>query len=177
MLPNTFEAGARRSSSRGAVQVLEIALEVNGRLFRNACDGVTAEDFSVRVTDRMNPMLWIAGHIARMREHMARLLDAFLDDHSDDQRMRAFDQPFDPKASYPEKDEILAAWNEVTWALHSRLRVASEADLTCPAPMAFPVGEQTIGDSLSFFVQHEGHHVGQLALLRRALGYEPARYA
>lgn len=158
--------------ARGAARLLEIGLDVNGRLFRNALDGVSDDDFSTRLNERTNSMQWIAGHLARTRVKMAQLVDADVKD----QGMGVFDAPIDPATDYPDKEAIVKAWNEATKALLERLPHVSEADLSRPAPMKFPVSEQTIGGGIAFLVEHEGYHVGQLGFVRKALGYEAVLY-
>lgn len=156
-----------------AAHLLELCLEVNGRLFRTVLDGVSGEDFSARVNDRTNSMQWVAGHLARTRVQMARLVGAAVDD----QGMSAFDEPIDPHAVYAGKEAILNAWNAASTALLERLPAVSEADLARPAPMQFPLADHTIGGGIAFLTEHEGYHIGQLGFLRKAHGYEGVLYS
>lgn len=157
--------------ARGAARFLELGLELNGRLFHNALDGVSDEHFSARLNDRTNSMLWVAGHLAQTRSNLAKLVDA-----SVDVDLSMFDDPIDDRADYPGKQAIIEAWNAVSEALYVRLGDVTAAELARPAPMRFPVSEQTIGGGVAFLTEHEGYHIGQLGFLRKAHGYEAVVY-
>jgi len=51
------------------------------------------------------------------------------------------------------------------------------SDLERPAPHVFPIegGESLLG-CLAFLVQHDSYHLGQVAFLRRYLGFEAMSY-
>ena len=58
--------------------------------------------------------------------------------------------------------------NAMLWL--AKLASLDEKYLASPATMALP-GVRTIADQLGFFALHDTYHVGQLAYIRKALGY------
>jgi uncharacterized damage-inducible protein DinB len=62
----------------------------------------------------------------------------------------------------------------VTGEVSSRLRSAwaklTEERLSSPASLPIP-GIKTFADELAFFALHDSYHVGQLAYIRKSLGY------
>jgi uncharacterized damage-inducible protein DinB len=51
------------------------------------------------------------------------------------------------------------------------------ADLDAPLTTQFPgAADQTVLSALTFLVQHDSYHVGQLALLRKYVGLPAMRY-
>jgi uncharacterized damage-inducible protein DinB len=58
----------------------------------------------------------------------------------------------------------------ITPRLHAKLTELDDAFLAGPARLQVP-GTRTAADELAFFALHESYHVGQLAYLRKGLGY------
>ena len=149
------------------VPIVEI-LELDTRLFEKALADLDREALVRRIVANSNPIIWIAGHLTWARFSMAGLLDAKL----------TF--PFPPvfgrgavlgdEASLPHADEVLSAWRDVSDILADRLSEATEAQLMAPSPRPLPIGDKTILGMIAFLTYHEGYHIGQLALLRKALG-------
>ena len=161
-----------KPAGAGAAPLLRLGLDLNTQLFQRVLEPVSERDFTRRLTDRTNSMQWIAGHLVDTRAQMVRLLGAEVSVEG----LEPFRRPLDPTASYPAKADLLRAWREVSGSLERELRRATPAALTGPAPMRFPVAEQTIGGAIAFFAQHEGYHIGQLGLLRKACGYAAVRH-
>ena len=69
----------------------------------------------------------------------------------------------------PPLAELLAAWDAVDGTLAVGLTTLSSAALDALAPHRYPGGDPSVLGTIAFLVQHDRYHVGQLALLRRAL--------
>ena len=54
--------------------------------------------------------------------------------------------------------------------LDERLEAVEGAALAAPAGMSFPTGDDTVLGALAFLSFYESYHVGQMAMLHRALG-------
>jgi uncharacterized damage-inducible protein DinB len=50
------------------------------------------------------------------------------------------------------------------------LQALDDASLAQPSTMPVP-GTKTVADLLAFFALHDSYHTGQMAYLRKALGY------
>jgi len=73
--------------------------------------------------------------------------------------------------SYPDVAEIVALWDSVTDKLMTRLGVLGEDELSQPAPFSVPTGDKTMRGAIIFLNFHETYHLGQMAYLRKWLGY------
>jgi uncharacterized damage-inducible protein DinB len=71
---------------------------------------------------------------------------------------------------YPSRSEIERVMGEITARLHAKLAALDDTYLAAPARMQVP-GTKTVADELAFFALHESYHVGQLAYVRKGLGY------
>ena len=69
-----------------------------------------------------------------------------------------------------EADAVLSAWRDVSGALTRAMTEATEIQLVAPAPRAFPIADKSVLGALTILTYHEGYHLGQIALLRKALG-------
>jgi uncharacterized damage-inducible protein DinB len=73
---------------------------------------------------------------------------------------------------YPSRDEIERVMRDVSPRLHARLASLDDEQLAGPATMQLP-GAKTVANQLAFFALHDTYHVGQMAYIRKALGYAP----
>jgi uncharacterized damage-inducible protein DinB len=67
---------------------------------------------------------------------------------------------------------MLEVSREVNARLYARLAEVTETALAQPPTRTFTHAVQTVRDQLAFLVMHDTYHVGQLAYVRKALGYE-----
>jgi hypothetical protein len=77
----------------------------------------------------------------------------------------------DSNVSYPEIQEVVSLWDLVTEKLMSRLSLLSDEELSKPASFPVPAGEKNQRGAIFFLNYHETYHIGQMAYLRKWLGY------
>ncbi len=144
---------------------------INDGFVLPAIAGLTQNELWQAPTDRNNAMLWIAGHVVQTRAMILQLLGESVD--------TGWGKLFDrgtPAAKlhdaerYPSGSDIERVMREVTPRLHSKLASLDDRYLAAPARMQVP-GTKTVADELAFFALHESYHVGQLAYVRKGLGY------
>jgi uncharacterized damage-inducible protein DinB len=144
---------------------------INDGFVLPALEGLTHDELWKTPTDRNNAMLWIAGHVVQTRAMMLQLLGEAVD--------TGWGKLFDRGASaakiadadrYPSRDDIEKAMREITPRLHAKLASLDDTYLAGPARLQVP-GTKTVADELAFFALHESYHVGQLAYVRKGLGY------
>lgn len=84
----------------------------------------------------------------------------------------------DEAARLPSLDVIRDAWTSASHALRDRLETISSQELEAAVSNAPPVpGTDKSGlGLLTFLVQHESHHLGQLATLRKYVGLPAMKY-
>ncbi len=133
-----------------------------------ALNGLTHEQLWHALTDRNNAMLWVAGHVVQTRAMVLQLLSEQVD--------TGWGHMFDRGATigdvrqYPSRDDIERVMRDVSSRLHTKLSSLKDQDLAVPASMQLP-GTKSVADELAFFALHDAYHVGQLAYIRKGLGY------
>jgi hypothetical protein len=144
-------------------------------LFRNCLDGLTDEQAAIRPTGSTNNAAFVAAHLTNSRFYLLKLLGA---------------AEQDPLASYldgrksldeverlPPLTEIHAAWSTAAHLLRDRLAALTPGDVDGPSPVTrFPLSNGTLLGTLTFLVQHDSYHVGQLSLLRKYCGLPAMRF-
>lgn len=136
-----------------------------------ALEGLTDEELWRAPTGRNNAILWIAGHVVQTRANILQLLGEPVDTGWG----TVFDRGAPPAMvedarRYPSRGDIAKAMGELTPRLHAKLASLDEPSLAAPARLRVP-GTNTVADELAFFALHESYHVGQLAYVRKGLGY------
>jgi len=148
-------------------------LRLNTDLLHNALDGVSDADAGRRIAGT-NPAAFLAAHLVDARHFLAGLLGAPLADPFGD-ALRDVRSADDVKV-LPPLAEILSAWDAIASHVDGALRAATADQLAARSPQAFPVGDPSLGAGIAFLMQHESYHIGQMALLRRQLGYPAMTY-
>ena len=141
---------------------------INDDLMCRALDGLTPEELWRAPTDRNNPMLWVAGHVVQTRAAVLRLLGDPVETGWGDMFDRG--STIDAANEYPPREEIERVMREVSPRLQAKLALLDDASLARPASMALPRAK-TLADELAFFALHDTYHVGQIAYIRKGLGY------
>lgn len=149
-------------------------LELNGALFLNALDGL--DDATGRRT---------VGRSARRIDHVAaHLLDARgslgtlvgLDVRHDLMAVLAEASSFEALGDHAPLSAVRAAWVDLSPALTARLESLDPVQLTEPSSHAYPISDRSLLGAVTFLLQHESYHLGQLGLLRRELGFPAVLY-
>lgn len=133
-----------------------------------ALEGLSHEELWRPLTTSNNPLLWVAGHIVQTRAMVLQLLG----EQAETGWGTLFDRGAkigDPK-DYPSGAEVARVMSEVSLRLHAALAALEDEQLNRPASLPIP-GLKTLSDELAFFALHDAYHVGQLAYVRKGLGY------
>lgn len=149
-------------------------LRLNTVLFRNCLDGLSDEQALTRPSNATNSAAFIAAHLASSRFFLLKTLGvgeadplaAYLDGR----------QGIDDIAQLPPLREIQAAWTQGAHLLRDRLDRLTSADMDAPSSIGFPLANGTLLGTLTFLVQHDSYHLGQLSLLRKYAGLPAMRY-
>jgi uncharacterized damage-inducible protein DinB len=156
------------------IQPLSAILRLNTRLLLNCLDGLTDETARSRHAEGANSAAFVAAHLTDSRFFILRMfggtlanpLSVFLD------KAKSIDDITD----WPSLDLIRAAWSDVSAAIDAALVESSPDDLEQPVDARFPGVERTRLGALTFLVQHDSYHIGQLALLRKPAGLPAMSY-
>ncbi len=143
---------------------------VNNGLFLSSFTGVAAGDITTKIHENGNFLLWIAGHMTISRYLLAGLLGV--------ERKHPFGSLFDRGAvvnrttDYPAIEDIKDAWATISDLLFSRLEELTVEDVIATSPLTLPTRDKSILATMAFLSLHESYHAGQLAYIRRSLGYD-----
>jgi uncharacterized damage-inducible protein DinB len=135
-------------------------------------EGLTHDDALVQPAGGGNCVNWLLGHLL---VHRNRMLEALGEPPSwTSPRQGRYDRGSEPITGEGEEVERLETLREELDRAHQRvmeaIQRAGDGKLAEPRP-----GSQgTVGQFIGFLAVHEGYHAGQVALMRRAAGKEPA---
>ncbi len=155
-------------TTSAVVAPIAMIFSVNEGLLFGSLDGLSNAELWRPLTDRNNAILWIAGHVVEARASILQLLGEPFD--------TGWGGLFDRGATvgeaerYPSGDVIRRVMGDVGPRLLARLASLDDEYLARPATMQLP-GAQTLADQLAFFALHDSYHIGQMAYVRKALGY------
>jgi uncharacterized damage-inducible protein DinB len=149
-------------------------LRLNTRLFRNCLDGFTDAQAVLRPTPGTNSAAFVAAHLADSRFYLLKLLGSERENPL--ARYLSAAKTIDDVKEYPSMTETLSAWSDVSHALRDRLEAITAPELDEVVSPRFPMPNPTRLSALTFLVQHDSYHIGQLALLRKHAGLPAMSY-
>ncbi len=147
---------------------IKTTFSFNEPFVEQALDGLSQEELWHAPTRHNNPMLWVAGHIVQTRAMVLQMLG-----QSADTGWRTLldrGAKIGDRSQYPSATEVVRVMRELSPKLHAALAAISGAELSRPASLQIPRLNRFV-DELAFFALHESYHVGQLAYIRKSLGY------
>jgi hypothetical protein len=157
------------------IGVIAATFRMNTRLFANCLDGVADEGAILRPNDRTNSLAFIACHLVDSRHYLTRFLG--LTESNPLEAVLRDAASIDDVGDLPSLEEIRNAWRPISRALDACLLSMGEEELMAPSPQRFPVDDPSVFGAIGFLLQHESYHIGQLALLRKYLGYPAMKYS
>lgn len=153
---------------------LRAAFALNTRLFLNTLADVSDADAGRRIDGHTNSMAFIGAHLVDARHFTARSvgvattnpLEATLRD------VRGIEDA----PALPGGAALREYWRSISAVLEERAGRLGADELSAPSAQSFPIGDPTLLGALNFLLHHEAYHIGQLALLRKHLGYPAMGY-
>lgn len=139
------------------------------QLFHRVLEGIKREDLLRRPHDASNPLIWIAGHAMTSRATLTKMIGELVENQWSDIFARG--SRVDSTTTYPEISEIVLLWDRVTERLMARLELLGDEELAKPTSFPVPTGDKTKRGAIVFLNYHETYHIGQMAYLRKWLGY------
>jgi uncharacterized damage-inducible protein DinB len=149
-------------------------LRINTKLFRNCLEGMSDEQANVRPSAAANNAIFVAAHVADSRYFLLKVLGADLANPLAPYLEKA--KSIDDVKRFPALSEIQSAWTAASRSLRDRIGAIPSAEWDVRCGERFPAADQTMIGALTFLVQHDSYHVGQLALLRRQVGLPAMSY-
>jgi uncharacterized damage-inducible protein DinB len=156
------------------IVALADTLRLNTKLFRNCLESFRDEAAAVRPSAATNSTSFVAAHLTDSRFFLLRVVGAEVANPL--APYLAAERSIDEIRQLPPLDETLAAWTTAAHAIRDRLETLTAAELDGPTAAPFPAAGQTMLGALTFLVQHDSYHLGQLAYLRKYAGLPAMRY-
>lgn len=142
--------------------------QLGNHLFPRALEGLQTDQLFKTPGDS-NPMIWLAGHLTYCRCSLVNLI-GFKRDRPWEKLFGRYSKIAAP-SDYPAIGEIQSIWDEVAGELPERFQELSDERLSAKAPYDFPTRDKSLRGAIAFMAFHEAYHVGQMAYLRKWLGY------
>ncbi len=141
--------------------------------FSNAIDGISDEDAHNRLQTKANHIAWLTGSLVQQRYDIANALGI--------ERKQAANELFkdhkgiQDNVTYPSLVEFKKDWDIISPELRAAMVNVNDERLDEIFDM---MPDMTISyfDLITFSSYREANCIGQIALWRRLLGYEPMRY-
>jgi hypothetical protein len=123
----------------------------------------------------INHIKWLAGHLVWGQLGLARMGNVTVTIPWTDHFNTQLKEPVDSSIKIPCLEEIKTAWNNYTGPIRAGLeQMAAEA---LNSPIEFPLPAFKTTESLWTFINHhQAYTIGQIGILRRALGKEAMKY-
>jgi uncharacterized damage-inducible protein DinB len=151
-----------------------ITVGLNTRLIKNCFDGIDDELANKRINDSTNPMAFICLHALEARYFLTRTLGTkVLNPYKE---LTKDVMVYEDLKEVPPLKEMLVYWTEIGKVLLDTLENIDESKLQEKVRFQFPIEDDTKFGSLTFMVQHEVYHIGQLGILRRVFGLPAMKY-
>lgn len=144
---------------------------ITTNLFIKAMSGVDKEEAMRRPGPMSNPLLWLAGHVIHFRTRLLALMGVPRD-FPWGSRFDTGSKVGGPE-TYPDPEELVAMWEELSELLVERLGTLTEADLAAPPTAKVPTTDATLRGAIGYFSLHEAYHVGQMGYIRKWMGMTP----
>lgn len=144
------------------------------RLYLNCLEGLDDSRALWRAEGRSNNILFVAAHLVDSRTWTAGILG--LDIPAPFGGALKYGTSIEDLPELPDLEEVIDEWKAVSALLEASLAVVTPEELGTPSTTRFPVSDHSLAGSLAFLLHHEAYHIGQLALLRRAVGLPAMLY-
>lgn len=154
---------------------LAAVFDLNTDLLLNCLDGLTDAEAQRRLEAGGNSITFLAGHLTDNRHFLVARLGRTLSNPL--ARYLADVRSIDDIAEWPALDEIRSAWQTVGTHLQAVLEELTPGELAEPNVHMFSLGDSSRLGLVTYLVQHDSYHLGQIGFIRRQLGKPPMSYA
>ncbi|MBU1095037.1 MAG: DinB family protein [Bacteroidetes bacterium] len=149
-------------------------LNLNTKLFTNCFNDVNDSMASKCINDAINPMNFIALHLLDARYYLAKFAGVHIESPYS-QITKGAEKPCDIK-NYPPVNEMILNWTDIGNLLADTISNLKSDFLSSSYRTKFPVENKTKLGVITFLVQHESYHIGQLGLIRKLHGLPAMSY-
>lgn len=160
-------------------KVLQIVMpqyRMHTQVFDNVTADISGADALKRLYDVTNHFVWMVGNIVNTRYWLANILG--VEDRDPNDSLFKDAKALDGTANYPELDALKRQWHRISPQLYTALIKATDEQLS--APFNFGMGVDFVEENklnmVGMCLDRESYLLGQMGLMRRALGYQGVKY-
>lgn len=155
-------------------ELISAQFKLQTHWFINVLEDTSDVECDRKIVDHANPAKWIAGHLLNSRLTVLTMLKG---NHSGNNYQDLFGKGtlWNSEGAYPTIEAIIRHWKEAADELDLLLSGVREELWRSPAPFQTSIPDASMGGLIAYFSMHESYHLGQLSLIRRALG-KPAMF-
>lgn len=154
------------------MQSLLLLYDMQTIFFLNAIDGISDKDTHNRLNTKANHIAWLVGSLVEQRYGIAR--DIGIDTRQTAHELFKEGKGIQDNIIYPELTQYKRDWDAISPVTRHALVEITDEKLDGKIQMGGM--EMTLFDMITFSIYREGNCIGQIALWRRLLGYEPMKY-
>lgn len=147
--------------------------DMQSTFFNNVLDGISDNDRHNRLNTPANHIAWLTGSMVEQRFDLARVFGSDLKQTADN--FFRDNKGIQNDVIYPSLDVFREDWKKITPVLKDLLVNVADEKLDSTIEM-MPGYSMTLYDISYFSSYREANCIGQIALWRRLLGYEPMKY-
>jgi hypothetical protein len=164
-----------------AITILAEQFALHTRLFNNVLEGIEDASGGKRVTEQVNHLQYIAGHLAHARYNYSPMLglDAkfpYKELYVDPTKPPPSNRPIDTSLQYPSLKELSKLWNDNAAPFVEALSKVSDEQAHHELPFPTPINDNSMLGFFGFLSSHEVYHIGQMSLIRKYLGLPAMSY-
>lgn len=149
--------------------------DYHNMLFENVLENISHQDALVRINGNTNHILWLAGNFVSTRYDLAKKLGATIENPN--AAVYENHKAIQNDLTYPAINEILDGAESIRPILKTILADLPDSDLlTEPSFKTPPILDNTLLSYILFLIDRESYVIGQIAFIRKALGYEAMKY-
>lgn len=151
-------------------------------LFNNVIAGISDEESNKSIADPTNTVKWLAGHLLWANANLANISGVKIEvkwrDHFYTKEGGGPEDFNAPPSPLPTLDEVKDKWNQDTTAIRAGLANLPEEALNKVIDVKHPIHpfDNTLAGLWAFINDHQSYHIGQIGIIRRALGKPAMSY-
>ncbi|RZK54506.1 MAG: DinB family protein [Pedobacter sp.] len=149
-----------------------ILFDMHTDFFYSVLADLKNEDANERLNTKANHIAWLAGSLVQQRFDLENMLGGELKAVADE--LFKDNKGIQADVVYPNLSVYQEDWKKITPILREKLLNVSEDELN--KILEFPGMSFPLFEMISFNTYREANTIGQIALWRRLLDYEPMKY-
>jgi hypothetical protein len=163
------------------IKIIAEQFALHSKLFNNVLRDVEDIQGNSRVSEQVNHLQWIAGHLANARYNYTTMIGLnktfpFRELYVDPTKPPPGNREIDISLSYPSLTEITTLWNDLAEDFVAGISALSDEQAATALPFGTPIGDNSMLGFFGFLSSHEVYHIGQMSLIRKYLGLPAMSY-